>query len=224
MIKALFLDFYGTVVHEDDEVIKIITKKIYDTGKAQDIREIGQYWWRDFQSLSVNSYGTSFRTQKALELKSLEDTISHFESTEHALKLSELMFQYWTKPDIFDDSKGFFSKCPLPIYIVSNIDTLDIQKALEFHSLKPVGIYTSEDARSYKPHKEVFELALNKAGVTPNEVVHIGDSISSDVKGAGTLGINTIWMNRFNKAIPEGVGNTAASLTEVLETDLLKGT
>lgn len=217
MIRAIFLDFYGTVVHEDDEVIKIITKKIYDTGKALDIKEIGQYWWRTFQSLFVNSYGTSFRTQRAFELKSLEDTISHFQSTEDAEKLSELMFQYWTNPDIFEDSKEFFRKCPLPIYIVSNIDTLDLQKALEVHNLKPEGVYTSEDARSYKPRKELFELALTKACVSPKEVVHIGDSISSDVKGAAALGINTIWMNRFNKIIPEGVGNTATSLMEVLE-------
>ena len=39
----------------------------------------------------------------------------------------------------------------------------------------------------------------------PDEVIHIGDSINSDVKGASALGIGTLWLNRFGKAVPEGV-------------------
>lgn len=33
--------------------------------------------------------------------------------------------------------------------------------------------------------------------IKTNEVVHIGDSLNSDVKGAGALGINAIWINRY---------------------------
>ncbi len=44
MIKAFFMDFYGTVVHEDGEVINQITQEIYDTGNAKNKSEIGLYW------------------------------------------------------------------------------------------------------------------------------------------------------------------------------------
>ncbi len=44
MIKAIFIDFYGTVVFEDGEVIQKITQEIYDTGKAENKAEIGGYW------------------------------------------------------------------------------------------------------------------------------------------------------------------------------------
>ena len=43
MVKAVFLDFYGTVVHEDDEVIKKITKIIAETGKVGDSSKIGVF-------------------------------------------------------------------------------------------------------------------------------------------------------------------------------------
>ena len=66
-------------------------------------------------------------------------------------------------------------------------------------------MFTSEDARSYKPRKELFELALKGSGLAADEVIHIGDSMSSDVKGAGALGIRTLWLNRFGKEVPEGV-------------------
>ncbi len=37
MVKAVFIDFYGTVVHEDGEVIKNISQEIFDTGTVKGI-------------------------------------------------------------------------------------------------------------------------------------------------------------------------------------------
>ena len=215
MIKAFFVDFYGTVVHEDGEVIKKITQIIFDTGNAEDKGEIGSFWWLDFQDLFLNSYGDTFETQRTLEERSLVHTLEKFGSDSDPKELSEMMFAHWVEPPIFEDSKEFFEKSTLPIYIVSNIDTADIMQAIDYHGLKPAGVFTSEDAGSYKPRKELFELALQKTGLNPDEVIHIGDSISSDVKGASAVGINTLWLNRFGKSVPDGV-NSITSLPEAL--------
>lgn len=217
-IKALFADFYGTIVHEDGEVIKKITDIIRKTGVVEDKSEIDSFWWKDFQTMFQNSYGDTFETQRALEEKSLEHTLVKFQSTANAKELSNLMFEHWIKPPIFEDSKEFFEKSPVPIYIVSNIDTDDINQAIEYHNLKPAGVFTSEDARAYKPRRELFELALNKTGFAPDEVIHIGDSISSDVKGASALGIHTLWLNRFGKEVPDGV-KSISSLLQVLQSE-----
>ena len=211
-IKAFFVDFYGTIVHEDGEVIKKITKIICDTGKVEKSSDIGYYWWTDFQNMFMNSYGEKFETQRALEEKSLVHTLDHFHSNANAKELSEMMFAHWVKPPIFEDSKAFFEKSSLPIYIVSNIDTSDILQAVAYHDLHPSGIYTSEDAKSYKPRKELFELALNRTGLKENEVIHIGDSVSSDVKGASGVGIRALWLNRFGKNIPDGVESISGLL------------
>ena len=205
MIKAFFVDFYGTVVYEDGEIINKITQIIYDNGKAENKSEIGAFWWNDFQSMFTNSYGDGFETQRVLEKKSLEHTLEKFGSTANADELSNYMFEHWIAPPIFEESKRFFASCPIPIYIVSNIDTADILKAIEYHNLTPTGIFTSEDAKAYKPRKELFEFALRKTGLKADEVIHIGDSISSDVKGASSVNIRALWVNRFNKEIPDGV-------------------
>ena len=204
-VKAFFVDFYGTVVHEDGEVIKKINKIICDTGKVDNPGEVDSFWWKDFQTMFMNAYGDSFETQRVLEERSLVHTLEHFSSKADAGALSEMMFAHWVKPPIFEDSKEFFDKSPVPIYIVSNIDTADIIEAISYHDLHPAGVFTSEDAGSYKPRKELFELALQKTGFKGNEVIHIGDSLSSDVKGASEAGIGTLWLNRFGKSIPEGV-------------------
>ena len=213
MIKAFFLDFYGTVVHEDGEIIKKITQIIYDTGKVENKSEIDAFWWNDFQTMFTNSYGDSFETQRALEEKSLEHTLTKFCSTANANELSNYMFEHWIKPPIFEESKRFFASSPIPIYIVSNIDTADILEAIGYHNLTPTGVFTSEDAKAYKPRKELFEMALRSTDLKSDEVIHIGDSINSDVKGASSVNIKALWLNRFGKEIPDGV----ESITNLLD-------
>ena len=210
--------FYGTVVHEDGEVIKQVSQEIYSTGKVTDKSEIGTYWWNEFQKAFNSAYEDSFETQRKLEYESLKKTIEYFNSTANAKELSDLMFAHWIKPPIFEESKQFFEMCPVPIYVVSNIDRDDVLKAIEYHGLKPNGIFTSEDAKSYKPRKELFQFALNSTGWSAEQVVHIGDSLSSDIKGASAVGINAIWINRSKREIPNGV-TAVENLLEVYNTD-----
>ncbi len=221
MVEAVFLDFYGTVVHEDGEVIRKVSQEIFDTGKVRDKSEIGSYWWNAFQTAFLSAYGDDFETQRKLEYQSLSKTIQHFNSSADAELLSNLMFEHWIKPPIFEEAKRFFEICPIPIYIVSNIDREDILKAIEFHGLKPAEVFTSEDAKSYKPRKELFEFALKRSGLPAEQVIHIGDSLSSDVKGSSSVGINAIWVNRSGREIPENV-IAVRNLLEVFDTDFFK--
>ncbi len=218
MVKAIFIDFYGTVVHEDGAVIKEVTEEIISTGAKAEKSEIDGFWWKEFRTMFMNAYDDKFETQRELELKSLKKTIDKFGSNADATKLSGLMFEHWMKPPIFEESKEFFEKSPVPIYVVSNIDRDDVIKAIAYHELKPAGVFTSEDARSYKPRAEIFEMALKKVNLQPDEVVHIGDSLSSDIKGASALGINTIWINRDGKVVPEGIV-AVKNLLEIFETE-----
>lgn len=215
MIRAFFLDFYGTVVHEDGEIIREITQIICDTGTAEDTAEIGRYWWGQFQGMCDDACGKRFETQRALERRSLERTLERFGSGADAGELSGKMFAYWRMPDIFGDSKPFFESCPLPVYIVSNIDRDDVLAAIGHHGLAPAGVFTSEDARAYKPRKELFEFALAGTGLKADEVIHIGDSLSSDVKGAARAGIRALWLNRSGRDVPESV-ESIGSLLDVL--------
>lgn len=218
MVDAIFLDFYGTVVWEDGEAINSICKKIHETGNSESVSDVGRFWWSEFRNICMNSFGDNFQTQRVIERISLERTISNFSSSEDTGELCNYLFGFWTKPNIFEDSKVFFQKCNLPIYMVSNIDRADILEAMKYHDLNPSNVFTSEDAKSYKPRSELFELALKETGLSPNRVLHIGDSLNSDVFGASTLGINTIWINRNHKEVPEGV-NSMNSLVEIFSTE-----
>lgn len=154
-----------------------------------------------------------------MERTALKETLLKFKSTANLEELSELMFSQWLKqPPVFDDTREFFEKCPVPLYIVSNVDRDDIMRAVEYHNFKSAGIITSEDARSYKPRTEIYNLALSKVGLNSSEVVHIGDSLTSDV---GDTGISTIWLNRTNREVPSGVV-AVNNLLQIFGTEFFK--
>lgn len=204
-IKAIFLDFYGTLVHEDDEIIPFICKEIQETAKVDcEVREIGKYWWGVFSHMFQNSYGDAFRPQRELGLQSLRETIAKFQASCVAEELIQKQFDHWQKPQIFADTIPFLNDIAgYQVYILSNIDSADAHAATQYHGIKVDDILTSEDVKAYKPRPELFLEALRRHQLSVNEVIHIGDSYLSDVVGAGNLGIKTVWLNRLNKIKPE---------------------
>ncbi|BFT74087.1 HAD family hydrolase [Paenibacillus sp. P36] len=201
----MFLDFYGTLVHEDDVFIEEICSKILrTTSTGTTTKEIGKYWWDSFSKTFNSSFGDNFRTQREIELHSLEDTIAFYNSSENPKELSEILFDHWQAPQLFEDTNVFLKNISsTPKIILSNIDRNDIQSAIHHNGLSLKNIITSEDVKSYKPRPEMFQQALEAYNLSPLEVLHVGDSLSSDVAGAQNLGIKVAWINRKNKVLPE---------------------
>lgn len=61
----------------------------------------------------------------------------------------------------------------------------------------------SQDYGFEKPDPRIFEVALEQAGCSRDELLHVGDSLVNDVYGAKNAGIKSVWLNR------EGVQNEA---------------
>lgn len=68
-------------------------------------------------------------------------------------------------------------------------------------------VVTSVEVGVTKPSPEIFFMALNKLGCTPEEAVMIGDSWDSDIVGAGNAGIKAIWFNRYGFDCPEEIND-----------------
>ncbi len=60
-------------------------------------------------------------------------------------------------------------------------------------------------------------VALASLGMGTHEVLHVRDSMTSDVAGAAVLGIPVAWVNREGKAAPIGSGpdHEVAELAEL---------
>ena len=52
----------------------------------------------------------------------------------------------------------------------------------------------SDEVGYAKPHPEMFGRLIERADLTPKEIVHMGDSVECDVQGAERAGIRRIWV------------------------------
>lgn len=53
-----------------------------------------------------------------------------------------------------------------------------------------------------KPHPLFFETVLDRAGLSAQEVLHIGDDPHRDIFGACQAGMRTVWVNRSSQSWP----------------------
>ncbi len=51
-----------------------------------------------------------------------------------------------------------------------------------------------------KPHIDIFHHACNRLGISPENVLHVGDDPLADVLGASNAGMRTVWLNRLGTA------------------------
>ena len=81
-------------------------------------------------------------------------------------------------------------------------------------------IFISEVIGHEKPHKEFFDAVESGIdGYCREKAIVIGDSLSSDIKGAINSGIDCIWYNPIGKEAPNGwnITYTVKSFDEILE-------
>lgn len=216
---ALLLDFYGTLVEEDDPIIARIAGEVaIHSPMAPDAREVGSRWWELMGGMVGAAYGTAFRLQREIELDSLAQLLGEFQANLDPLALSQPIFDNWQRPRAYYDAVALIEHSPLPVCIVSNIDDVDLQAALAHLGWRVPLVVTSEACRAYKPRAEMFEAALHLLGVAPDQALHVGDSISSDVVGAQCAGMDVGWVNRRGRKAPNPAPtHVISSLGDLLE-------
>ncbi|MGI5878561.1 MAG: HAD family hydrolase [Christensenellales bacterium] len=203
-VKAIMVDFFGTLVKSDGVRIKDICRQVCETSPLFITPgDVATYWWERLDHYAHTCHGESFRPQRELELRAITDMVEHFESRLAPRDLAQLMLERWRKPEGWHDGRFFMSRIPIPVCVVCNADRADIEAAAEYTQIEIPRIVCSEDARAYKPRHEIFQYALKVMGTTPAETLYVSDSIHYDLRPAAALGIHTAWVNRRGRMIDD---------------------
>lgn len=90
--------------------------------------------------------------------------------------------------------------------LVSNVDK-DISSMLEKLELKALLdiIVTSQEAGFTKPHREIFEVAANEAGIKAEEALFIGDQYKVDVLGSVNADMSGVLLDRADYYKDDGI-------------------
>ena len=205
MIKAYFLDYTGTMVKEDEPYTRQLLEYFVTHSNIKDPKEVLKIVWEMVKTLEAESYGDSFIKNDEKVDRILDHCVK-----EHGLNgdleyMHKIWRKVWVHAPLFEDVKPFFERSKLPIYVLSNDDTCSLEESMKIKGLEPAGIISAEMAHACKPNRAIFEKAMEVAEVKPDEVIHIGDSITSDIEPAKILGITPVYISRTKEVELEGI-------------------
>ena len=95
------------------------------------------------------------------------------------------------------------------IVVISNIDDDLFAQTRKRLDVEFNAVITAEQAKSYKPSLNNFQMALRTLAISPDRLLHAAQSVYHDVVPARSLGISTVWVNR--KSARPGIGAVRAS-------------
>jgi 2-haloacid dehalogenase len=82
-------------------------------------------------------------------------------------------------------------------------------------------VLSVEEVNLYKPHPSVYQLAVDRLGLTPGEICFVSSN-GWDAYAAKAFGLHVIWCNRFNQVperipeAPDGEIRTLSDLPEIV--------
>lgn len=199
-VRGLLLDFYGTVVEDDDVIMASIAARVAAAASAPvSGAEVMPAWADEFAAVAD---ATPFRSLRECAVRSLATVMAKSGCPGDPAEFCAPQFAYWRSPPLRPGTRDFLATVDLPVCIVSDADHDDLRAALTTHNLTFDAVVTSDRVGAYKPATAMFTTALAALGLAAHEVLHIGDSLRTDIAGAQAAGIRTAWINHRGHPIP----------------------
>ena len=200
-MKAVFMDYTGTTVQESGPEIEEVVRRMCKNSSVKDPKKLLGIWWSRLRACEESSYHDTYLTEDEIVDKLLEGLQTDIQLEDNFDELHRLIQGFWVNAPLFPDVKEFYKQCPYLIYVISNNGIQYVERSMTEKGLSPAGIVCADMVRAYKPHRELFEKALEVSGCGADEVIHIGDSYTSDVQGAIAAGIKPILVQRKSEVV-----------------------
>jgi putative hydrolase of the HAD superfamily len=184
-IELILFDLGGTI-YDDETFTRALLRAAHELNPALDEHE----FWAVYDEQRAQSSG-SLRTAIAKRFVPGSDRAA----------LTTLAKKYWEYPEsaLYPDVKpALRSLAPrFKLGLVANAGPA-AEKALRrdgiYHFFNV--ILLSEAIGVEKPNEEIFRRALERAGVSADRAVHVGNRLDNDIRPARRAGLKTIWMLR----------------------------
>jgi putative hydrolase of the HAD superfamily len=154
-------------------------------------------------------YTKGFIKQEELRWKRIYLSLLDYKIADEALA-KEMSHDYLdilpTKKNLFPytiEILEYLKRKAYKMHLITNgFESVQFKK-IENSKLSPyfIEVITSEASNSLKPHKEIFEYALQKSNAILSESIMIGDNESADIQGAINIGMDSVFVNHIN-AVP----------------------
>jgi 2-haloacid dehalogenase len=191
--ELLTFDCYGTLINWEEGILRCLHRILAAHDKDMDDATILQLYG-DFEARAEQGEYRRYREVLQSVVRQFGEQLGFTPTDQEVRSLPESLQDWKPWPDTAAALRQLNSRFRLAI--VSNVDD-DLfadtrpQLGVEFDQ-----IITAQQAGAYKPSLKIFELALSRAGVSADRILHIGQSVYHDVIPAQSLGLATVWVNR----------------------------
>ncbi|MGD0509506.1 MAG: haloacid dehalogenase type II [Terriglobales bacterium] len=210
--STISFDCYGTLIDWESGILPALRSVLAKHGQSLPDAAILELYG-EFEAEAESGPYQSYRDVLQSVVRSFAGRL-HFEATSTEIHSLHESVRAWPPfPDTVSALRELQKRYKL--VVISNIDDdlfAETRKHLEveFH-----GVITAQQARSYKPSLNNFQMALRTLGLSPDRLLHAAQSVYHDVVPAWSLGISTVWVNR--KSARPGIGAVRASATLATE-------
>jgi HAD superfamily hydrolase (TIGR01493 family) len=169
-VKAVLFDAYGTLLRNEDMML-IPRRIVADNGLAVD-----EMWraWGDLYSAATQV--SPFRTLREIQGPALSRVLRRFAVAVDATPYIDLFFQVTTNVALYPEALPVLDALGhLGTAVVSNADQEHL--AAWSFTLPVRFVLISEAVQACKPDPLIFRRALERLGLLPHEVLHVGDSL-----------------------------------------------
>jgi len=210
-IGAVFFDLDGTLVDDDSlgEPIRVTAEAIAATRpgiQAQELedinRDVFRSYWRETEQPFLLGTMSGDEISREVWRRTLASIAIH-DST-----VVESAFETFTREAmnsyrLYDDALTILESLGsrMPLAVITN-GASDVQR----RKLTSTGIESrfkaimvSGELGVPKPDVRIFLRAAQSLSVEPAAVLHVGDSLESDVAGAKATGMTAVWLNRHGR-------------------------
>jgi 2-haloalkanoic acid dehalogenase type II len=192
--KAVIFDAYGTLVRND--ALRLIPQRIVaDHGLSTSVDDVLRRWVELYFEATQRA---PFRALRHLERSAIEALLCELGVESDPTPYVDLFFRVTTKVELYPEVADVLRALPpLRSAVLSNADHEHL--AAWAFTLPVEFVLISEAVGAYKPAPLMFQAALERFGLAPHEVLHVGDSEVDDVDGAKAAGLRAAWLNRSGR-------------------------
>jgi 2-haloacid dehalogenase len=204
---TISFDCYGTLINWEAGILPILQGVLASHGRSLPDAALLELYG-EFEAEAQSGPYQSYR--QVLEC-AVQRFGEHFDFLPSPAELRSLHESIPTWPP-FSDTVTALQQLQkrYKLAVISNIDD-DLFAATRKHlGVDFDYVVTAQQAKSYKPSLNNFQLALRTIGVSPDRLLHAAQSIYHDVIPAQSLGIASVWVNR--KSARPGVGAVRAAV------------
>ena len=206
MVKALFFDLTDTLQNFDwDKQWPLLIKAIKEeTSHELDLFDLKKYYQQTYEIYRLGKIKNDFEFFDLL-FRQLAINISDKQIEKIVVRHLAIRKEFTWLPEKYEETLNELSKHFKLVIVSSGVwpwGDYDYEKIFGFPMKKHFDLIVNSYEEGYlKDSGKLFDIALKKLSLAPNEVAFVGDNYEKDILLAKQYGMKTVFLNKKDEAL-----------------------